>query len=356
MHYIIGCLIAAICFTGCIMEDVEPEVEMVNVSISVSLADVVTSRAYEDAANDYEKMHTLRIVIVRNAKDGVVEQNRLINLQQASTFHGTETFEVRANEQKYIYFFVNEEYTAFDTNAEYGFNFRNDIVVGRSFPYSKLQDARITLGVVNSKVQGMSQYLPMNSLYGLKVESEDMDETFWVVRAATKFTYILNNRNNQPYVLRRLEISHQAATEYYMQRIGDVVPVWSTGNDAIQQQNTSFNTPYEGKTPYHYSFQKDFTGGITVPANGQVQLDPVYLAETKGFSDSSYKNGDENYYTTSLSFDNLESFTGKLKELDCQLPRNTHVVVTVKINQGNATWEVDVFPYTGVNLNPGFGL
>ena len=202
----------------------------------------------------------------------------------------------------------------------------------------------------------MSQYLPMNSLYGLKVESEDMDETFWVVRAATKFTYILNNRNNQPYVLRRLEISHQAATEYYMQRIGDVVPVWSTGNDAIQQQNTSFNTPYEGKTPYHYSFQKDFTGGITVPANGQVQLDPVYLAETKGFSDSSYKNGDENYYTTSLSFDNLESFTGKLKELDCQLPRNTHVVVTVKINQGNATWEVDVFPYTGVNLNPGFGL
>lgn len=352
LHYIIGCFIT-ICFTSCIMEDVEPDVEMVNVSISVSLADAVSSRAdeYTEAANDGEKMHTLRIVIVRKAQDGVVEHNRFIDLRQPLTFYGTETFEVRANEQKYIYFFVNENSTDFDDID--GVDFNKDIVVGQSFPYVDILNAKITLGINNTNVQEMGKPLPMNSLYGVKVERVDMDKRFWVVRAATKFTYILNNENNQTYKLTRLVISNQAATEHYMQQINNAIPVWSTENDGILQEITTFNTPYEGQITNHYSFEKDFNDGITVPANDQIQLEPIYLAETKSFSD--YKVGN-NYYMTSLSFKDLTSFTGKLEELPYQLPRNTHVVVTVNINQGEVTWEVDVFPYTGVVLEPDFGL
>lgn len=352
LHYIIGCFIT-ICFTSCIMEDVEPDVEMVNVSISVSLADAVSSRAdeYTEAANDDEKMHTLRIVIVRNAQDGEVEHNRFIDLTQPLTFYGTETFEVRANEQKYIYFFVNENHTAFEN--EHGFSFATDIVNGQPFPYKKLLEAKISLDVNNSNVLDMLKPLPMNSLYSLKVERVDMDKTFWVIRAATKFTYILNNENDQTYELSRLEISNQAAKEHYMHQINNAIPVWSTENNGILQDITSFNTPNEGTTTNHYSFVKDFSNPIIVPAKGQIQLAPIYLAETKCFSN--YKS-ENNYYMTSLFFGKLTSFTGKLENLDYQLPRNTHVVVKVNINQGDVTWEVDVFPYTGVVLEPEFGL
>lgn len=355
MHYIIGCLIAAICFTGCIMEDVEPEVEMVNVSISVSLADVVTSRAYEEAADDCEKMHTLRIVIVRNAKDGVVEHNRLINLnQQPEIQHGIETFQVLANETKYIYFFVNEETTNFQ---EPGFNF--DFKAGDDFPFESLKDAKIDLALNNNFVQEMPKPLPMNSMYSLRVGEQDMSEIFWVTRAATKFTYIIDNSENLGvFKLTRLTIKNQALTEHYMQHNDDAdnsIPVWNTETNGILQPIESFHAPHQGTMTNHYDYVKDFSQaqGVAIPAGQAVTLDPVYLAETKYFGEG---YGTSDYYETSLSFGELTHFTGQLKNLPYQLPRNTHVVVTVKIKNGEVTWEVDVFPYTGVNLNPGFGL
>ena len=358
MHYIIGCLIAAICFTGCIMEDVEPEVEMVNVSISVSLADVVTSRAYEEAADDCEKMHTLRIVIVRNAKDGVVEHNRLINLnQQPEIQHGIETFQVLANETKYIYFFVNEKSTIVT-----GFNFA-EIEEGKAFPYDELKNAKISLGVNensgNITVQQMPTPLPMNSMYSLQVGNLSLSKTFWVTRAATKFTYIIDNSENLgAFKLTRLTIKNQALTEHYMQHNDDAdnsIPVWNTETNGILQPIESFHAPHQGTMTNHYDYVKDFSQaqGVAIPAGQAVTLDPVYLAETKYFGEG---YGTSDYYETSLSFGELTHFTGQLKNLPYQLPRNTHVVVTVKIKNGEVTWEVDVFPYTGVNLNPGFGL
>lgn len=352
-HFILGCVITVL-LTGCIMEDVEQDMKMVNVSVSVSLADAVSSRTYTQAANDDEKMHTLRIVIVRKQPDGVVEHNRIIDLtQQPVIEHGIETFQVLANEQKYIYFFVNEKNTKFEGNT--GLDFSKDVVVNQAFPQAKLEAAKISLDVNNASVQEMPKPLPMNSLYSLQVGDVDMDKTFWVIRAATKFTYILNNKNSEAYQLTRLEINHQAATGHYMQRINETIPVWSTEDENIKQEITAFNTPYEGTTTNHYSYVKDFTTPIDVPAGGTVQLEPIYLAETKYFADGVYKTGD-NYYQTMLSFGELTSFTGNLENLPYQLPRNTHVVITVNINQGEVTWEVDVFPYTGIVLEPDFGL
>lgn len=356
LHYIIGCFIT-ICFTSCIMEDVEPDVEMVNVSISVSLADAVSSRAdeYTEAANDDEKMHTLRIVIVRNAKDGVVEHNRLIKLnQQPEIQHGIETFQVLANEEKYIYFFVNEETTAFQGEA---FDF--DIEQGQNFPFGTLKAKKIDLVVNNNTVQQMRTPLPMNSMYSLEVGEQDMVRTFWVTRAATKFTYVIDNRENSgAFKLTRLVIKNQALTEHYMQHNDDAdcsIPVWSTETNDILKPIESFHAPHQGTITNHYDYVKDFSQakGVAIPAGEVVTLDPVYLAETKYFGEG---YGTSDYYETSLSFGDLTHFTGQLKNLPYQLPRNTHVVVTVKIKNGEVTWEVDVFPYTGVVLEPEFGL
>lgn len=362
LHFILMGVIT-ICLTGCIMDDVEPEVAMVDVSINVSLADAVPSRAYEDAQNGNEMMHTLRVVIVRNEPDGLVEHNRFIDLTRPLTRYGLETFEVFANENKYIYFFVNEESTKFDVTD--GFSFKDDIEVGKAFPYNKLKKAKITLGVNenggNITVQQMPMPLPMNSMYSLQVGNLSLSKTFWVTRAATKFTYIIKNLTSKDYQLSRLEIKEQAVTEHYMQHLNGNIAEWSTENDDILNGKDAdgynkYNTPLTGTETNFYPYVQDFTNAVNVPAGGQVQLAPIYLAETKKFNDNDYW-GDDKFYQTTLSFGTLASFTGMLDDdLPHQLPRNTHVVVTVNINQKEVNWEVDVFPYTGVLLEPDFGL
>lgn len=352
LHYIVGCLVTVL-LTGCIMDDVEPDVKMVNVSISVSLADAVTSRAYKDAETNAEKMNTLRIVIVRGAKDGVVEHNRFIDLTTTPvTLHGIETFQVVANEEKYIYFFVNEKATAFQGEA---FDF--DIKQGQKFPFGTLEAKKIVLVVNNNTVQQMPTPLPMNSMYSLSVGEQDMVRTFWVTRAATKFTYIIDNsKNTGEFKLTRLVIKNQAMTEHYMQHnVDGEIPVWDSETNDILQEITSFHAPRQGTMTNHHDYVQDFTDGIVIAARKKVNLEPIYLAETKYFSDEAYGT-DKNYYETTLSFGELTSFTGQLTALPYQLPRNTHVVVTVTITNGNVTWEVDVFPYIGVDLNPSFGL
>lgn len=349
LHYIVGCLVTAM-LTGCIMDDVEPDVKMVDVSVRVSLADAAISRAYTVAETDAEKMNTLRIVIVRGAKDGVVEHNRFIDLKANPVIlHGIETFQVIANETKYIYFFVNEkkEDIDFDFEVEEGIN----------FPFDDLKSAKVSREVNDGAVLQMHTPLPMNSMYSLVVEEQDMNKEFWVTRAATKFTYIIDNsENTEEFKLTRLEIKNQAVTEYYMQHnVGGEIPVWNSETNGILQDITSFDAPHQGTTTNHQDYVKDFAAGIQISKGAKVKLDPIYLAETKFFDDNVYKTGG-NYYETILSFDGLASFTGQLTELPYQLPRNTHVVVTVKIGDGQVTWEVDVFPYIGVDLHPEFGL
>lgn len=349
MHYIMGCVITVM-LTGCVMDDVEPDVKMVNVSISVSLADAVTSRAYVDAETDAEKMNTLRIVIVRGAENGVVEHNRFIDLNSTPVIlHGIETFQVVANEEKYIYFFVNEKTIQFQEQA-FGF----EITPGANFPFEALKAKKIDLNVNNNTVQQMPTPLPMNSMYSLMVGEEDMVRTFWVTRAATKFTYIIDNsENTEDFKLTRLEIKNQAVTEHYMQHVNGEIPVWNSETNDILQDITSFDAPHQGTETNHYSYVQDFSDGIDITAGKKVELEPIYLAETKRFGDG---YGTSDFYETTLSFGALTSFTGQLTELPYQLPRNTHVVVTVKIMNGNVTWEVDVFPYIGVVLEPSFGL
>lgn len=359
LHFILLCFISVM-LTGCIMDDLEQEAAMVDVSISVSLTDAASTRAYEDAQNGNEMMHTLRIVIVRNERDGLVEHNRFIDLTRPLTRYGLEKFEVLANELKYIYFFVNEESTNFHGNDN--LNFKNDITEGQPFPYDKLKNAKVVLGINENSgiktVQQMPTPLPMNSLYSLQVGNLSLTKTFWVTRAATKFTYILKNNNSNDYKLTGLEISEQAVAEHYMQHLNGDIPVWSTENDDILngEEFNEDNTPLEGTNTNYYSYYQDFSSAVNVPAGGQVQLTPIYLAETKKFNDDKYQEGDK-FYKTTLYFHPFTSFTGKLDDdLPHQLPRNTHVVITVNINQGDLTWEVDVFPYIGVDLNPDFGL
>lgn len=362
----ISLLLIMVLPVGCVMDEDVKTSPMIDVSIKVALADVTDSRAQTVAGNGNEKMHTLRVVIVRNAPDGVVEDNRFIDLPHPIERYGLETFEVRGDETKYIYFFVNEKHTSFDKTAD--FDFDTDIVIGNAFPKEKLFDSKICLSEMDASgnlIQQMPVPIPMNSLYKLDVGRLSISKTFYITRTATKFTYIIQNNSNCDYQLSRLTVSNQAFTQYYMQYIKNEVPMWNSDNVGILSEITDFNTPVEGQSTYHHTYLKDYGTSVKIPAEKRVKLAPIYLTETKRFKAQAYRTEDS-YYQTTLSLTGLGDFTGRLgvgagvdgvrSDLPYQLPRNTHVVVTATINQSGVNWEVDVYPYTAVVLDPVFGL
>lgn len=69
---------------------------------------------FENPATDYEKMHTLRVIIVR--PDGEVEYNRFLRITGAGLPQEPDdmTFIVKAGESKKVYLFANEAAVPYD--------------------------------------------------------------------------------------------------------------------------------------------------------------------------------------------------------------------------------------------------
>lgn len=351
--------------TGCIpggSSSTEPDpANLVSLKVNVGMAEMgkdaltkalpsVTEGEMDAWAEptDAEKMHTLRIVILH--QDGKVEHNKFISFYgRAYDWYGWEEFKVTPNETKKVYLFVNEEakkitdgqelqesLVNFSTTVNGSFkDYLDSYTVGTTFPTDKMADLTISL---NENSHELSTPLPMSEVYSIAVGEEDVTETFYVTRAAVKFTYILYNNTTSPYDWTGLTISKVASLEYYLPRN-------LTYND--DGEITSFDVPTPNDTKL-YNYEKAKTFSETVPAGKNVILPSFYLLE------GTYANE----YTTSITLSGI-TLTGTLENLPYKLPRNTHVVVRIAINnllEGDVAWEVDLFPYTGVVLDPEFGL
>lgn len=312
------------------------ETEYVNLDISVAMSDVsgAPTRAGEaDAANDNEKMQSLRIVIVR--EDMTVEANRRINLK-AVLNHEDETFKVAANERKTIYLFVNED-AEFVSETD---NLRRKVVdydlggiaVGQPFPASDIENLKVSLASRSEQVAGP---LPMSGKHYVDVPGQDHSCRLFVTRAAVKFSFHIANNSTEEIRLGGLTISKMAREEWYVPR---------AEYDADGKVTEYEVPPLEGDNG-QYIFRNDFAPSIPVAVGGTVDLRPIYLLEGKykdDYSMSLFVGGTERH---AALFDNLP-----------ELPRNTHVVVNVTIKKdARIVWEVDVVPYDVVDLFPGFG-
>ncbi len=308
----------------------------VNLDISVVLSDVsdaLTKADDKDAANDNEKMQSLRIVIVR--PDLTVEANRRINLK-AVLNHEEEYFKVAANERKMIYLFVNED-TEIVSESD---NIRRrvvdyelgNIIVGRPFPKEEIENLTINM---DSRTGQLSGPLPMSGMHYVDVPGKDHSCSLFVARAAVKFTFRITNKSSKDIGLNGLAISKMASKEWYMPRAE-----YNADREIIDYEVP----PFDGDNGY-YIFRNDFSPSI--PLSGSTfELKPIYLLEgkyNKGYSLSIMLNGSERRMA---DFDNLP-----------MLARNTHVVVNITIKEGaKNTWEVDVVPYDEIDLGPVFGL
>lgn len=323
---------------------------LVNLDISVALSDVAQrlSRAEDpETVPDCEKMHTLRVVIVR--PNWTVEANRLIDLESAAALRHEEPdpFPVVGNERKLIYLFVNEGTEAVDKVT--GLSRRlldfdpGRIEVGGLFPINAVEGLKIRLEDDTEQIEGP---LPMSEKHEYFVTEEpEQSHTFFVTRAAVKFSFRIINDGSNSLTVDRLTIDKMAREEWYMPRATYDEPDAQTGLREIIEYEVPAGVGY-----YTYGRRRTFAGAVQVPAGGERALDPIYLLEGK------YTDGqDARNYSMEISVNNnaRRHYFPQLKTL----PRNTHVLVTITCDADAAIdCTVDVIPYGEVPLDPGFGL
>lgn len=325
--------------------------ETVNLNIRVALSEMSSqalSRAWGDKPTDAElqgwqnptpaeKMHTLRIVILH--PDNTVEHNRFLDFGNNSCLeYGFEWFKVTMNEKKKLYLFVNEKTQHTDVNGVntpvVDFKF-DQYDAGEPFPVDEIAKKEILLPGNDAS---LPTPLPMSEDYEVEVGTQDLSGTYYVTRAATKFTYILYNNTNVDYQWEGLTLDKMAQKEYYLPQ-------------NVTYQNgviTEYDVPTI-ETNNYYQYSQTFSNEL--PAQGECPLEPFYLLEGK------WEDAGTEKYQTSITLSGQE-MRAELPDLD-QLPRNTHVVVRIRINsllEGDIDLTVDVRPYGEVYLEPIFGL
>lgn len=368
LKYGVVALVLGVLLCGCSIYSKEgdiPAIEntsKVKLGVSVALTDgaaflgMQSRGTLAEAVNAGEKMQTLRIIIVR--PDGTVEHNRYYDFHQVpTTYFATAQFEVVGGETKNVYLFANEN-TKFDSGrkvADYDFA---AIKVGEQFPTNDITgqniytDTDASLIEVNDALTQMALPLFMSECHSVDVhEKDDTNVELIIVRAAVKFTFRIINTSNEPLSLNQLTISKLARYEYLLPNGVEY------GFEPSEEDRTtityikSYNVPMIGNNE-HYNFKAAFTDK-TVPANGEVVLDPIYLLESN-YNDDPSTTGRN--YKISLTVGDETYENGYFNNLTA-LPRNTHVVVDVTLNDKltGLNCVVRVYPYGEYWLYPEFG-
>lgn len=336
------------------LDDSDDKTLLVNLDISVALSDVsdVLTRAPEDAANDNEKMQTLRVVIVR--PNWTVEANRLIDLKAAATLKHqvTDPFKVVGNERKLIYLFVNEETTVTDkTNNTIrklvDYDLENEIRVGGYFPVTEINGLKIRLEDNREQIVGA---LPMSEKHYVEVSAEPQQScNLFVTRAAVKFTFHIVNKSNKSITLDGLTINKVAREEWYMPRAEYTDP---KNDPEGEREIIAYEVP-AGVGHYIYG-EEQFAQTVKVNAAEELTFDPIYLLESKYTEEPDSEDPTHNYFIK-MSINNIqkEHYLTNLPTL----PRNTHVVVNITFDsEAMISCVVDVIPYSEIELKPDFGL
>ncbi|MDE6451782.1 MAG: hypothetical protein K2L23_05750 [Odoribacter sp.] len=382
------------CHQGGKLEEMEGDAEPVILNINVALSDLLPeSRAGEDAAaNEHEKMNTLRVIVVNSHND--VEGNVLLTSGGANKEEQIVPMRhIKSKDTKTIYLIANEEtkkktiiagMTETTKLVDYDFD---KIKSGTKFPTEEIFALKVSLSHNSDQLSpdSLTGPLPMSEWYRVWIpsvaeyesnrlgEDDPLDgffvlkdegivlppeegkeeeiygyqKTLWITRAAVKFTCQLKNETGLPLTLKEVEIDKMAKCEYFMPRV----------TERKGHEITGFVVPSElTANSGYYTFKLKQNLPLTIPDGEQKKWEPVYLLEGK-YMDS--RNEDEKLnYRVSLTVDNTHGeviLSDYLPNLS-QLPRNTHVVLDITVKGPKIECEVHVHPYISVPLEPDFGL
>lgn len=404
--YIVFLLAAVLGMSSCHKgKDVEiaTKPEPVVLKVKVSLSDLLPkTRAegdnspYAVAANDNEKVQTLRVIVVNSRNE--VEGNVHINLMKDG---GTPVEEqtvmmrnIASNDTKMIYLIANEEATRKSPVSvgdvplvDYDFN---KIKAGGKFPIDELFELKMQLNENSDHLSnGLKGGLPMSECHRVRIpvvppDAPGRDElvgdgfflldendqiinpapgadeeifgyrqTLWITRTAVKFTCeVTNNQTAGRVKLKGLRMQKMAGEAYFLPR------VLERDGHEIKEFAVPVETMENNK---HFEFKYDLSATDELQKGKPFVLPPIYLLEGKYTDKNGVKEGDNicNYQAALiLERDGKQDTTSYMYLPNLPvLPRNTHVVLRATINDpADILWKVDVVPYGEVILEPGFGI
>lgn len=326
------------------------------------LDQVTDTTSFEMPATDYEKMHTLRIIILH--ADSTVEANRWVEMDasQRPVLPDEMTFKLTSGETKIVYLFANEESIPYDFSA---------IQKDALFPTAAVENLQLSsnaAGVLFDNTGSQKSYIPMSEKFLLPVKSPVTEADFhqtaslFVTRAAVKFSFELKGvpdlRPSSLYI-ESISIDGIADKEFLLPSTTTYSPdkYQASSNPLGGRFVTSYNVPADVKTSeYTYKLTSDL---LPAQVNPRRYVPYLYLPESPVPTDTA---GNKQPYMITVNLGGgtpLEpAFTAvtPLPNLP-SLPRNTHVKVVFTLNNSqDLNMEVIVLPYRSVSLNPSFGV
>ena len=349
--------------------------------LCLNIEPIGQTRAGTATLPDNEKMHSVRVIVLHN--DGTVEHNKFYALDDAQEQRSI-LLKVTPNEKKKIYLFANEESVSTVEGVS-----GNDTSLSEFFDSYKEGMRMNDFAIAVKDLYFAPDYsdgnpIPMSSMYEIDIpEKGVIEEIFYVVRVATKFTVNFFNWRGEEVTVENFSIESHADKNFLMAHVNSYpdtqnpetnqpYPTWidwlKAVSDASNEDSDAATNRFGWLTDYRLPEQttaKVYTheglkiGKPTVdienPDNsepGVANVVPVfYLPESKNLKAGATE---QEYILTIKIAGRAEPFVCKLDKLKA-LFRNTHLVVNITMYNSNEI-VVDVIPYSEVILEPEFGL
>lgn len=382
IHSIVICLAALTLplMVACSSQEESLLEEISEATLYLNIEPVGLTRAGTATLPDNEKMHNVRVIVLH--PDGTVEHNKFYSLDGAKEQQFI-LLKVTPNEKKKIYLFANEE----SVSAMEGVAGVNSTLTAFFNNYTEGMpsfEAAVNNLYFAPDYSG-GKPIPMSSMYEIDFpEKGVVEETFYVVRVATKFTVNFMNWRGEEVIVDNFTIASHADKNFLMAHVnyseqnrllfnGKTWIDWlKEVSDASSEDDNyatteaagwlkDYELPVQANKAITYTHGTVTVGKPTVDINypdnskpGVAEKAPVfYLPESMNLK--ARTTDGEQEYTLTINIDGrTEPFVRKLPNLKA-LFRNTHVVVNITMYNSNEI-VVDVIPYSEVNLEPEFGL
>ena len=383
IHSIVVCLAAFILpfMVACSNQEESLPENVEEAVLCLNIEPIGQTRAGTATLPDNEKMHSVRVIVLHN--DGTVEHNKFYALDDAQEQRSI-LLKVTPNEKKKIYLFANEESVSTVEGVS-----GNDTSLSEFFDSYKEGMRMNDFAIAVKDLYFAPDYsdgnpIPMSSMYEIDIpEKGVIEEIFYVVRVATKFTVNFFNWRGEEVTVENFSIESHADKNFLMAHVNSYpdtqnpetnqpYPTWidwlKAVSDASNEDSDAATNRFGWLTDYRLPEQttaKVYTheglkiGKPTVdienPDNsepGVANVVPVfYLPESKNLKAGATE---QEYILTIKIAGRAEPFVCKLDKLKA-LFRNTHLVVNITMYNSNEI-VVDVIPYSEVILEPEFGL
>lgn len=365
-------------------------------------ADGNYTNTFEDGIAPYEQIYTLRAIIVR--PDDTIEHNELLHTAASGQGFNQYTYaslKVVAGEKKTVYLFANEDYTNIlenNSSTKSLVTKLNGLKIGEEFPKSEFeqmviqfQDGKENEPPMIDNTNSRKSYLPMSEVFDVNIEAVNNDGTnlyqsadLFITRAAVKFGFAIDNSSVVKGNVKITEVTIHglADREYLLPNNTTYSPAKYDEDEKTSGDNriiTSYVCPNDVNASYYYTFTMPADFGITYNDDGSQTIPGTYTYDKEGnqksfyspalyFAESPVPADGKFTVDVTAAFDtgipdsdgNPQYVTSTFEGIELNnlpnLPRNTFVKIIIKLGETQPELEAIVQPYTGVWLNPDFGI